>query len=103
MKTNKEEIVFQCKIHQQQALPLHNRIITIFGIIACLCIIGGIIAIIMNSIAKTEFSMFGVNLSTGHVGVAFIGIGLATTFFAIKVVLKSQHDLAMLPPDQERE
>jgi hypothetical protein len=86
--------------HQSIALSIHNKIITIFGMLSGLCILGGIVAILWNAVSKTEFSMFGVTLSTGHVGVAFVGIGLVTAYFAVKAVLKSQYELAALLPDK---
>lgn len=55
--------------------------------------------IIYGATSETKLDIFGVHLSTGHVGVAFVGIGLIIGFFTVRAVLRSQHDLAKLPPD----
>lgn len=68
---------------------LHRLMVIVFGTLAGLCVIGGIIAIIWNSAAPTQFSMLGVKLSTGHVGVAFVGIGMVTAYFTFSNILKS--------------
>jgi len=85
--------------HQKQAEPLHKLIVIFIFALSFLCIAGGIFAIFWNSVADTEFSLLGAELSTGHVGVAFMGIGIVTAFFTIKAVLKNQKDLAALPKD----
>ena len=87
--------------HQREAAPLHRQIVTVFGILAFTCVIGGIVAIISSAESKTEFDIFGVHLTTGHVGVAFVGIGLLTAFFTVRAVLKNQRDLAKLPSDKK--
>lgn len=85
--------------HQEAAEPVHLLIVVIFGILASMCIGAGIIAIIWNAVSKTEFKLFGAHLTTGRVGVAFVGIGLLTFLFIVRAVLKNQRDLAKLPPD----
>jgi hypothetical protein len=83
--------------HQRAALPLHKLTMVIFGLLALVSISGGIVAIVFNAKSKTELAMFGVTFTTGHVGVALVGIGLITTFFTFRVILRNQHDLARLP------
>lgn len=92
-------VVVLAAMHQREAMPLHSRIITIFGLLSAMCVIGGIVGIIWNAVEKTKFSLFGMELTTGHVGVAFVGIGMVTALFTVRAVLKSQHDLAALPAD----
>ncbi len=87
----------QAAHHQREAAPLHNRMVAIYGALCLACIAGGVIAIIWNAVAKTEFSLFGIQMTTGHVGEAFVGIGVA--FVGIGMfILKNQYDLAALPP-----
>ena len=88
--------------HQRAAAPLHVLIVIIFGLLALAAIVGGIIAIVYSSKANTEFSLLGAKLSTGDVGVAFVGIGLVISYFTIRAVLKSARDLAALPLDERR-
>lgn len=82
--------------HQRAAMPLHKLIVVIFGVLAFFCLIGGVIAIIWNAKSETKFEIFGAQLTTGHVGVAFVGVGLLTAYFTVRAVLKNQRDLAGL-------
>ena len=86
--------------HQIAALLLHMTIVVIFGILALCSIGGGIYAIVANAQSHTELSLLGASLNTGHVGVAFIGIGPIIAFFTVRSVLKNQHELAALPLDE---
>ena len=56
-----------------------------------------IVAVVLNIVARAEFSMFGVTFTTGPVGVALAVMGLVTTVFTIRAVLKNQRELAELP------
>lgn len=85
--------------HQIAALRLHILIVCIFGVLALTSIAGGIYAIVVNATSPTVFRIFGAELSTGHVGVALVGIGFIITFFTVRSVLKNQRDLAALPSD----
>lgn len=84
--------------HQSAALPLHFLIVRISGALAFACVVAGIIGIYQNSKSDTKLDILGAHLSTGHVGVAFVGIGLIVGFFTVRAVLRSQRDLAALPP-----
>ena len=86
--------------HQHAALPLHFLIVAIFGLLALTSIGGGIYAITRDSESDTKLKILGAELSTGHVGVALVGIGFIITFFTVRAVLKNQHDLAALPSDK---
>lgn len=88
--------------HQRAAAPLHKLIVVVFGALAFACIAGGILAILWNATSSTEFSLFGARLTTGHVGVAFVGIGLVVAYFTVRAVLKNQRELAALPSDYRR-
>ena len=85
--------------HQRAALPLHRLTIIIFSSLAMVSIFGGIIAIILDARTETNLQIFGVHLTTGHVGVALVITGLIMTFFTVQAVLRSQRDLAALPSD----
>jgi hypothetical protein len=72
----------------------------LFGIFALSCIGGGIYAIYRNALSPTNFSIFGASFSTGHVGVAVVGIGLLIAYFSVRAFLRNQRELAALPPDE---
>jgi hypothetical protein len=83
--------------HQSVAMPLHILIVATFGLLALICIGGGIYAIVVKAAAQSTLGIGGMTLQTEHVGVAFVGIGLFIAFLTVRSVLKSQHDLAKLP------
>jgi len=83
--------------HQREALSLHTLIVKISGILAFVCILGGILALLVGGSAETSIDLFGAKLTTTHVGVAFVGIGLLVGYFTVKLVLKNQRDLANIP------
>lgn len=87
--------------HQREAAKLHSLIVRIFGLLAFCCIVGGIIAIILNSKSETDFQIFGARFTTGDVGVALVGIGLLMTYFTVRAVLKSQKEIAALPVEHK--
>src|ERR1044071_3754254 len=64
--------------YMKTAMPLFRLIVVTFGLLALGCIAGGIYAISNKAIADTTFDFLGFHLKSGHVGVAFVGIGLAT-------------------------
>ena len=70
------------------AMPLFHRIVIMFGLLALACIAGGSYAISNKAIADTTLDFFSFHLKSAHVGVALVGIGLATAFFSAKAVLK---------------
>jgi hypothetical protein len=74
--------------HMKTAMPLFFLIVGMFGFLALVCIGGGIYAIYSKAFADSTFDLLGFHLKSGHVGVAFIGIGLATAFYTTKAVLK---------------
>lgn len=75
-------------------------IVVIFGILALACIGGGVFAIVAKANAKTELQLWGAQVKTGHVGVAFVALGMLIALFTVKAVLKNQRDLARLPIDE---
>jgi len=87
--------------HQRAASRLHIWIVCIFGILAFTCIVGGIVAVCQNAKSETEFNIFGAHLTTGHVGVAFVALGLIIAYFTVRSVLNNQRDIAALPTEQQ--
>ena len=85
--------------HDQGALILQILIVLTFGVLALLCIVGGIFAICSNAESKTSFDIFGAHLKTGSVGVALVALGLVTAFLAFQAVLKAQQEIAKHPPE----
>ena len=51
---------------------------------AILCICGGIVTLYANPNAPTSIDIWGAKITTGHVGVAFIFIGVVVMGFVIK-------------------
>lgn len=94
--SRKEQVPTLSPEHQRAALTLHIIIVLLFGVLALSCIGGGIYAIHRNSISPTEFSFLGIHLNTGHVGVAFVGLGIVAAFLTVRSVLRSQLDLGRL-------
>lgn len=88
--------------HQLAAVPLHKMIVLVFGLLAFVCIGGGIVGIIYGATSETKLDFLFVHLGTQHVGVAFVGIGLIVAYFTVRSVLRSQHELAALPPDKKK-
>lgn len=83
--------------HLKAVAPLYMVIVVLTFFISIACITGGIYSIYRNAQGVTEFSLWGAKLSTGHVGVAFVGIGLIVGLFTIRSVLKSVRDIGTAP------
>jgi hypothetical protein len=75
---------------RRTAMPLHQLIVIVFGILALVCIGGGIYAIVANARSKTELSILGAHLTAGHVGAGFVAIGIIIALFVVRAVLKKQ-------------
>lgn len=88
--------------HQRAAMPLRKLIVIVLGILALVCIAGGILAIVANARSNAEFGILGAHFTTGHVGLGFLGIGFVIAFFTVRAALKHKRELAGLPPDQKR-
>jgi hypothetical protein len=88
--------------HQEAAMPLHKMIVLIFGFLALVCVGGGITGIIYEAKSDTKLDIFGAQLSTGHVGVAFVGLGLIIAYLTVRAVLRNQETLASLPADEDK-
>lgn len=69
------------------ALALFFFIILLTTGVSIGCIVGGGFAIFRGLTADTKFKMFGVELSSQSVGVAFMGIGLVIGYFTFRGVL----------------
>ena len=88
--------------HERAAAPIHILIVITVALLVLVSIVGGIVAIVHGSTAKTEFSLLGADISTGDVGVALVGIGLLIAYFTSRAVLKGSRGLAALPLDKSR-
>jgi len=62
--------------HIEAANPVIIATIWITGIVGFSCVLGGIFAIYRNAVSPSEVELFGSKLTTGHVGVAFVFIGV---------------------------
>lgn len=61
------------------AEPTFKMALLVTGAVACAAIGGGIVAVIWDAKANTQFDLFGMNLTTTHVGVAMVGLGIAAS------------------------
>jgi len=78
----------------REARPTHAKILLVAGVLSLVSCLGGIVAIIWSAFARTEMSMFGVEVTTGHVGVAFVALGVVSMLFVSRSVLKNLAELA---------
>jgi hypothetical protein len=85
--------------HVRAGTPILSLIVIVFGLLSLVSLIGGIVAIVLNAYSETKFDFIGFRLSTGHVGVALVGIGLVTGYLTMRAVLKNLKELAALAPD----
>ena len=70
-------------------MPLFMLIVIVFGLLALACIGMGCYAIYQGvKEATTKFEFLGFNLSTTHVGVALVAVGLGTAFGVVGSILK---------------
>ena len=59
------------------AEPTFRLALLVTGAVAFAAIGGGIVAIIWDANANTQFAFLGLELTTTHVGVAMVGLGIA--------------------------
>ena len=85
--------------HVEAAKPVLSKVVITMGVLSGLAIIGGIVGIVWNAVSPTEFNIWGAELSTGHVGVAIIALGLICMVLVVRSVLMYTHKLAKLPND----
>ena len=88
--------------HRTAVFTVHMSIIIVSGLLSITACAGGIYAISQAALSNSEFSALGVELKTGNVGVALVGLGLVIGYFTMKSVLKNQHDLARIHPQGPR-
>lgn len=81
-------------VHIKEAKLVLNSIVYISCTLSAISIVGGIIGIIWQAISPTEIQFFDIRITTGHVGVAFVALGLTTMLYTIKNVLKHLNKLA---------
>jgi len=91
-----------CRYHVIAATPILKLSLWLTAALGALSIAGGIVAIIWNSISPTQINIMGMSMTTGHVGVAFTGLGIIALIIGVRSVNKNMYRLAALPPDQLR-
>jgi len=67
------------------------------GILGCSCICGGIYAIYRNAVSPSELALLGNKLTTGHVGVAFVFIGMVVLGSVLRKAFTTLVDLGKIP------
>ena len=85
--------------HMNADRPTLNSIVYISGGLSALAIIGGIVALVWNAFSPTEMNLFGVRVTTGHVGVAFAALGLICMVLVVRSVMNTLQRLAVLRKD----
>lgn len=80
--------------HQIAARPVQMLVASIVGITGLACVIGGMYGIFHAASSPTTFELGGMRLTTGHVGVAFVGIGLLVELVLLMSVLRNELALA---------
>ena len=83
--------------HIFSAKSLLTWALVIAGLFGGLTIGAGVVAIIWNAVSPTNFDVFGFKLTTGHVGVALIGIGAATLIAIVRRIMQTIERLGALP------
>jgi hypothetical protein len=83
--------------HVDAAAPSLNRMIILVGVLGLLIVGGGICAIILNAVSDTRINIAGMSISTGHVGVAFIGLGIIMVIRVYRHISSIIFKLAELP------
>lgn len=76
------------------AFAVHIYSIIFAGLIGLSCVAGGMFGVYLNAKSDTSVKIFGMDLSTGSVGVVFMAIGLLVALRMMKAVFASQRDIA---------
>jgi hypothetical protein len=84
------------------AAPSLNKMIVLVGALGILIVVGGICAIILNSLSETKIHIAGMSISTGHVGVAFVGLGIIMVIIVFRQISSILFKLAELPDDRPK-
>ena|SRR6266581_4280335 len=72
---------------RRERLALRVLIVLLGVLLSLVSVVGGIIA--ANGKSKTSIDIFGLHVTTGDVGVAFVALGLMIGYFIIRDVLRS--------------
>ena len=86
-------------MHVRAASPLLKLVLWNVGGVALACVIAGIVALVLNAAGQTNFTLLGMELSTGSVGVALTAVGVLTLFFTVRTLMKVLYSLAALPSE----
>jgi hypothetical protein len=68
----------------------------ITGLFAAAAIGAGVVAIVWNAVSPTQFNFVGLDLTTGHAGVALIGLGAATLVLVVRRIMRALERLGAL-------
>jgi hypothetical protein len=70
--------------------------LVIGGLVGFTCVLGGIFAIYRNALSPSEVGLLGSKLTTGHVGVAFVFIGMVVLGGVIRKAFKTLVELGKI-------
>ncbi len=82
--------------HIEAATPILKLVVLVVGGLCALAIIGGFLGIVWDSRAPTSFSFLGMDMKTGHVSVAFVGLGIVGMAGVLRYVVKNVYKLGKL-------
>jgi AbiTii len=88
--------------HVEAASSLFKVMILIVGALAIVITGGGIYAIVKSATSETKIDMFGLSVSTGHVGVAFVSLGVILLILVYKNITSNIYKLSALPDNAPR-
>jgi uncharacterized membrane protein YidH (DUF202 family) len=75
--------------HIKASEPILKMTLWVVCIVGVAAIAAGAFAIYRNSLAQTEFNFLGLTMTTGHVGVALVGLGVAALILIIRRMFKT--------------
>jgi hypothetical protein len=99
---DRDRVVVKGIDHVDAVAPSLNRMIVWVGALGLLIIGGGICAIILNAVSETKIHIAGMSISTGHVGVAFVGLGIIMVIRVYRQISSILFKLAELPDGRSR-
>jgi len=87
----------ECAVEVESARPILKLALWLTAIISAMCVGGGIVAILWNSVSPTQIDILGMTVTTGHVGVALVGFGTIALIITVRSIVKIVYRLAALP------
>ena len=77
----------------ERGTPIIKLSLVLVGALSAFCIAAGVFALFVDSVSSTTLSMVGLDLTTAHVGVALVAIGMVSFLFVIRRAFTLTGDL----------